>query len=578
MSQGTSRRDCFIKCIPTVLFAMIQTYLPEDSYRLLMNTNLAEFHGIKFETVHYTIVIDAVNAKFREYFFQFIAPCVKDKSKQLSFRIRGGTSQSLTECAVVFEECSNLAMDSFRDGYITLNNAALLSFQNVYRLHLHGVQGIVAFPANALSNTVILEVNCLRNLVNIDNLSTMTSLKRLSIDRCPQLQAFSPSAVQHIPHLRLTENNLLSDYSSLTQQETLFLRAENCYGSVAARFPTFSSIQKLELICHSVFLTDDVFHSIKDIPSIHLVEVKWLHGYEAHFCPAPLLNGKSIKLRGFDLSFWVGKEFPQMQVLDLENCQLSSLPIMPNLSELRLESIDDFQSMTFHYPKLTHVILKRLAAFDGKLNNLSHIRSLHLHSLENVKDISPVMNVDKLDVIHCEGANMYKIKKLSPPQTRDVYLSFALKLKDFSPFKNVYRLHLCKVKIRNCSDICNVRVLIIRDCHLFIDTSGLTDVKVLKIYDCSKLKMLINLKKIPVIEVKNCPKVEDYSGLGENQLVTLEETEQLETLYYEYQRNNLHSEIFGTIGKLERIRFGRCFNYTIETKENTPNLPTSFDF
>eukprot|EP01040_Poterioochromonas_malhamensis_P013280 gene13280-14587_t len=45
-----------IEGLPTSIFCIIQTFLSETDYRGLMNSNLATFQPIKFETVRYSLL------------------------------------------------------------------------------------------------------------------------------------------------------------------------------------------------------------------------------------------------------------------------------------------------------------------------------------------------------------------------------------------------------------------------------------------------------------------------------------------------------------------------------------------
>jgi hypothetical protein len=109
--------DC-IEGMPIPIFQIIQKFFNEQDYLDLMNSNLSTFQPIKYETVHYSLVgterwidFDFCADEHKEATVVQIINSVKDKSKQISMRIKGVTQSTLLKYAHLFEGIGKLTVE-----------------------------------------------------------------------------------------------------------------------------------------------------------------------------------------------------------------------------------------------------------------------------------------------------------------------------------------------------------------------------------------------------------------------------------------------------------------------------------
>jgi hypothetical protein len=570
-SVAQSSVPCYIKYLPTVLFSIVQSYLVEYEYRRLMNTNVSIFRFVKYETVYYSFtaaVLDVAREKEScEFLVEFFNRNVKNKLKQIQFCFRVVDSADLLSCIDLFGGTSSLHFDG--TVCCNFNEFPLWYFSNITHLKLCTVEGVGTIPAR-LKNIENLELIDLPNLVDVSALARIPTLQRLSIISCPGVS--DVSMLGSIPHLQLGQNEVLTDCTPLQNHRSLcVVSGPLAYGDLS--FGVFSSIEKLILQIDFACINDNHFESMRNIPHIHLANTD-----EMMKPVVPVsLNGKYIKLSGFDLSEWENQEFPNLEVLNLQFCSLPNFPVTPNLSELYLSFVEHFRFLPFN-PKLKKALFHQLSGFDGDLTNLSHLEKLFLSDLRTIQDISLLKDIKKLKLLNCETFEGSFTSSTEFNSSQDLVVTDAHKCLDYSPFKNVYRLLLLRSNIMNCKDICNVKVLIIWDCPEFVDTSALNNVRVLKIFDCLNLVELKNLKNIPNIQIQGCPALEDYSGLGDNDRVIIDATPVLDKLYQEYRTDQSHSEIFANIKEL-RITPPGTYHSSISIIVNSIEKSlTSFEF
>jgi hypothetical protein len=109
--------DC-IEGMPIPIFQIIQQYLDEQDYRDLVNSNLSTFQPIKYETVHYSLLgpdrwfeIDFCADENKEASVRQIINSVKDKSKQIPFRVKSVTQPVFLQYAHLFEGIGKLTLE-----------------------------------------------------------------------------------------------------------------------------------------------------------------------------------------------------------------------------------------------------------------------------------------------------------------------------------------------------------------------------------------------------------------------------------------------------------------------------------
>jgi hypothetical protein len=147
-----------------------------------------------------------------------------------------------------------------------------------------------------------------------------------------------------------------------------------------------------------------------------------------------------------------------------------------------------------------------------------------------------------------------------------VFLCDLPALVDFSFCHNIYSLELMYLSgLRNCLGVANIHYLHIERCDGLISTEGLGKVTgkcILK--NCWSLSTLQDLTNIPKVEIYSCNSVDDYSGLGDHELLLIRECPYFAELLTEYRNEQKHKELFSTIHHLFWCPTG---DYSVEAQQ-----------
>jgi hypothetical protein len=567
--------DC-IEGMPIPIFQFIQKFLNEQDYLDLMNSNLSTFQPIKYETVHYTLVgperwidFDFCADEHKEAAVLQIISSVKDKSKQISMRIKGVTQSTLLKYAHLYEGIGKLTVEQ-----VTIENDFRFPvFHKIRHLKLSGIGGgFRQQPLQAnfdLEDLETLELNHCR-FKEIVAWNSSKSLKTVTIRGCSPLSSIP--ALDDIPVVSITATTSLTHFQSkgnhkkfsfvgsTLDKESLQLISQ----------PLFcNGLQALSLWC--TFNIPDLSFC-QNIPVVDLYNSSG--GYRNDLYPSlPLLNGEVLKLQHFSLGSWNGLrlskvvkcelwycidlvDFPEMEALQslkLQKCDhLVGIPSLSSLKDLWMTDCPKMKRVSYS-PCLTKVSVERCQNFED-LSAFSHVQDVSLFNCDRVTSILPLQRVRSVTVRVCAGIT--DLERISNPQ--DDYLLAKRKItlsgvRVPHQLQNIYHLVLERFATESpdLSLIGNVHHLEIRNCFSLTTTKGLHTVTGSLILErCPKLTSLVGLENIPEISISFCSSIFDFTGLGHHKKLTVRGNSVFEKMLKGFQKENKHSELFESIEHL----------------------------
>lgn len=187
--------------LPLDIFRIIPQYLNKHDYRQLLNTNVAIFQYVKYETVYYNIRINLMRvilvgerSRVIDYLSQ-LYESVKDKNQQISLHI----DVLLEECRNFMSGIHKLVYSCWQDiFFFSGENPDISVFDNIYHLHLISMNNIDRL--SGISRVKILHVSNCNSLISID---FIPELKRLVIESLPELLRIAD--YRNIPELYIRD-------------------------------------------------------------------------------------------------------------------------------------------------------------------------------------------------------------------------------------------------------------------------------------------------------------------------------------------------------------------------------------
>jgi hypothetical protein len=550
------KRGGCIDAIPAELFVIIQSYLLKREYRKLMNTSQSLFQEIKFHTVKYTFQgpnkwtrIQGFQSEKekKKYFRELVKSVVANKADQISVYLNQPERKEIREYSFLFAGVYKLWI-SFSWQQSLKRFPLQTAFSNIYHVVISGVCLDSTFPAG-LENVQILEFNGCESLEDINNLSQVTSLKRLVIDCCCDLERMN--LVTNVPEI-IIRDSAVEDCGFVGNQNILVLmtslgRTFNFGGS----FQSLSNIQALTLSCDFLVdhLPDDSLLPLQQIPFISLHNPT-----ENEYYPLPVLYGKQIKLYNFDLSSWEeeGVELPNIEILELIDCEVCNLPNLPNLHSLQIIECDYLDDFPF-FPKLKKCFICGVNCKLTDVSMFSHVNYLQLKWLTYLADISKLGRIPHLIIKRLDKVT--SLQGLGQGNS-EIVLQSCSGITDFSPLKHVYKLHLDGFgQFTNAEQVSGVYHLAISSCYHLKDASPLSQVKSLHLSECSALQVLTGLKNVPRLIIHDCYHLEDFSGIGNHKYLGISDCPRLKELFDEYKHKGRHAEIFDGIEEIQLDKY-----------------------
>jgi hypothetical protein len=120
------------------------------------------------------------------------------------------------------------------------------------------------------------------------------------------------------------------------------------------------------------------------------------------------------------------------------------------------------------------------------------------------------------------------------------------RLTDFSFCRNIYEVDLFGLHlITSCAEIMNIHFLKVRRCDNLTTSQGLRNITGSITFElCGSLVSLLDVQKIREVAILSCNCITDFSGLGNNEKLTIDGESHFET----FQKD--HPEISDTIGEV----------------------------
>jgi hypothetical protein len=576
------RRGGHIEALPVPIFRIIQEHLIESHYRNLMNSNLAIFEPIKFETVHYSLFAPETPRNYRRLAVSnqtvlnkagwstatetqalHILNSVSDKSKQISIRFTGTTEQQVLKYSHLFAGIKKLTVQGW-NSYLDINSPfspafPFSVFNDVRHLELNGIKGIPSANLD-FENMISLKIRSCK-FEEITAWNSNKSLKELVLEGVEGLKSF-PS-LQDIPLVTMEVNWMVEPASKL-----LHLLAQ----------PSFlQNVQRLKLTVVFPGNFSD-FSFCEKIPVIEFSHdrFKYLPGRNLRF---PLVfNFFEISLQGFSLSSWNQQlirnikkcrlekcselvdfpEMPELELLVIQDCgQLAGLPPLLSLTKLTISQCPKICCLPV-FPRLRDVSVSSCHRFDD-VSPLSHVKSVTISSCSRVRDISSLGSVRVLTVSHCpELVRLHRSQSPSDDfmSERTTVRFCSLFVSSFTFCENIFRLTLHQLpNLTSLQEIGNIHHLVIQNCSNLTTTKGIGKISgSLILSQCASLITLHGLQGIPEVSIKNCDRIRDCSGLGNHHSLTVVGVSALEVLYQNYLQEGQkqpQSELFRGIEHLK---------------------------
>ncbi len=271
------------------------------------------------------------------------------------------------------------------------------------------------------------------------------------------------------------------------------------------------------------------------------MRVKELHLYfeESQFekDPFPIFEGQMLSLNfyGGSLELWDSKahstlsfppfsqlhtlelygskgiiNFPNMpQLEDLLICvcsDLQEIPTLPKLRKLRIIECEAPMNIAPFQPSLSQVFLTNCTNISDLSFCARRLRLLKIRSLPNLRNISMLGQVMKLDISNCSNiTSLLGLAGTSPMKEdgRKVILSSLSSLNDFSGLHVIDSLELRYMEnLIDLHQIHDINHLIIEDCPKLANTKGLRRIfKSLEIRSCEKILQLEDVEDIPTVKL-----------------------------------------------------------------------------
>jgi hypothetical protein len=547
-----------IDSVPAAVFTIIQFFLSEREYRELMNTSLVLFQDLKFRTVKYTFrgpenwkkmegFFDKKSQK--DFFLNLMNSNVSNKSQQVGVFAFEPSLRTLTENADIFQGIHKLRL--ICHWKTDLRNFPLsFAFSSICHLVLVNVELSDTFPAG-LVNVSVLELQTVWSLRDINELQHVTTLKKLLIQNCHDLEEMSE--LINIPTMIVT-GTAVQDFSFLGHSKISYLRIF-IQDRERQLLSKFSNLQALSLNCAFPSENSESFLlPLQNIPLIRLVNRNW----NSDVIRTPILNGKQVKLQSFDLSLWQGAELPHLEVLELISCKISVFPIVPNLHSLKLSDCIGLVTVPF-LPKLKKCYICGEASTISDVSMFSHVHYLQLRGLPLITDVSRLGKIP-----HLVLANLCALQSLEglggSQGNSEIIISYCQNVSDFSPLNEMFRLYLERMDhFSNAEQVSSVSHLTLSNCSSLTDTRPLCHVKSLHLIDCHGIEALDGLTNVPRLFVEKCSNLKDFSGIGNNEFVGFlnYKCSKLKEMRKYFEKNGTNAEIFAGI---KEIQFDKRWN------------------
>jgi hypothetical protein len=574
----------FLEGLPTVIFLVLQEFLSDNDYLHLMNTNLANFQPIKFETMYYKLVGPNRLSQYQSISVNLlrIMNRVKSKSTQVSLRICKANQALVLKSAPLFEDIHKLIIEGeFNLGYNS--NFPFKVFNSIYHLELYCVRGIKTLALNSPRLTKLEIRHCSFQEIPAWNAGNQ-------LDLLVYVFWYTDSIIS-LPPFKGISDVTINTWSQITPEYFGNNHSITCHNSqkpipmeIINRPSIFQSLTKLTLDCA---FPDKNVYDLSFCSKILFLTIR-------NFCatdprpPGPLFPvflGQEINLTGFSLSSWNNQVLPGLKKCNLERCHgLVEFPSVPNCRSLTLVGCIGLESLpgSAEMNLLTYLTVSNCSRFRSlsAYRNLrkaslrdcivedfscfSHVKTLHLEWCHNLKDISVLNAIPKLTIHTCNGlcspfgiaGAAGGLMSSDAQQTAREEDKRVLRFRFLSSFSNLHHLHhiyqleLESINLVSLEGIRDIHHLIIHSTSL-LTTKGLRKITgSLTLVGLNALKSVEDVKNIPIVRITYANALNNFEGLGNHQELHVNRVPRFEQYLKEFQELKQHSKVFTSVEHL----------------------------
>jgi hypothetical protein len=240
---------------------------------------------------------------------------------------------------------------------------------------------------------------------------------------------------------------------------------------------------------------------------------------------------------------------PLLETLSLYLCQ--DLQMIPPFRSLKRLSLFLWYNINYvsYCPDLKQGDLDGCESLTD-VRNFSHLVSLDIQGCYSIINIEPLGKVTNLNV----GGSTNKVFTLSGVEGNELdYRSIRRKVGvcllsrciDFSFCRNIYELELFSLDMMtSCAEIMNIHFLTVKHCDNLTTSQGLRNITGSITFEFCDSLSLLDVQKIPEVAILSCKDITDFSGLGNNDKLTIRGQSNFET----FQKD--HPKISDTIGEV----------------------------
>jgi hypothetical protein len=568
----------FLEGLPTVIFQVLQEFLSGNDYLNLMNSNLANFQPIKFETVHYKLIGPNRLSQYQSTSVTLlrIMNRVKNKSNQVSLRI-GKVDQALVlKSAPLFEGIHKLIIE----GEFNLRFNSMFPFNvfdSVYHLELYCVRGIKTLALNSPRLTKLEIRHCSFQEIPAWNAGN-------PLDLLVYVFWYTDPVISLPPFVGIADVTI-NTWSKITPEHFGNNHSITCHNAqmpipmeIISRPSIFQALTKLTLDCA---FRDKIVYDLSFFSKIQFLTIR-------NFCttdprpPGPLFpvfQGQEINLTGFSLSCWNSQMLPDLKKCNLERCHgLVEFPSVPNCRSLTLVGCGDLESLpeSTEMILLTYLTVSNCSRFRSlsKYRNLrkaslrdctledfscfSHVKTLHLEWCHNLKDISVLNEVPKLTIHTCNSlcspfgiAGRPSGDHPSLEENKRVLrFRFLTSFSNLHHLHHIYQVELESINLISLEGIRDIHHLIVHSTSLQT-TRGLGKITgSLTLVGLNALKSVEDVKNIPIVRITYANALNVFEGLGNHHELHINRVPRFEQYLKEYQELKQHSKVFTSIEHL----------------------------
>jgi hypothetical protein len=505
-----------------------------------MNTNKSSFYSIKRQTIKFSLRFIRKRTLEIVPIVKKVAKKVESPKAQISLKVEFPYPDFFDSIIHTVPFLHALHVKSFG---CDVTDFCVFSNIPKVKIQCDGISRITT----GLQNIQYLSLSMCR-LIRFYNFNESHSLKEFTLEYGDQDE-----------QLFLKELPVRTDYNE--QIRIIYAEKSNWFSPIRCSFKVKDATGFLYIVV--LKLSGDFSSSQLDfdfIARIDEVDLSNTKGSES-IVNFPVFKGRKLRLVGFRLSLWTEeREISTLQELSLTSCSLLfyeqmasprswGLPSMPSLRKLQLIKLENFRWLRT-FPRCEYLILDSLDVLEAissqpklkqfEINNCLQVNNYsslddQIFSFVSIRsnritDLRWARNSYKLTLAdQDDGINLSDLLHDSfiPAERRQCSIATTRSI-DLSPLSNWKRVLITSVDTfgdeNDSSQLFNIHDLRITRCPNYRSTSNLHKIKNhVEISHCHDLTTLENLQHVPEVILYDLPRLTDFTGLGNNRVVGVED-------------------------------------------------------